>query len=252
MSILKELVKVTGVTAKAKEGRQAYLVRLVAAVSDLSEDDWGTLTDESQDFINEAITAIKAEEPVVDPEVEAEPEPVKAKAKTARPKRVAEEQADAEEEEEEADEEEEEESEPEPVKAKRGRKPKKAEPEEEEEEEADEEEEEEEEAEPEPVKAKRGRPAKAKKAEPEEEEEEDDEDEAKPARKIKPGGYGTDSDKFRVAYAKAFIEGKDVDPIALRDKLKLGIVDTRARCLSWDMRKAIGALRTAKLIVEKE
>lgn len=105
MSLLKPLQKVTGCKPKANEERQAYLTRLVTAVSEMQEDDWATLPDDAQDWVNDAITAIKAKKPVSDPVEEAEEAPAAEPAKKPKPAKVeAEEPEKATEAEEEAEE----------------------------------------------------------------------------------------------------------------------------------------------------
>ena len=100
MSVIKPLVKATGCKPKADEDRQDYLTRLVTAVSEMQEDDWAKLPDDAQDWVNDAITAIKDKKEVVDPAeaVEAEaaaeaPKPAK-KPKPAAVKEEAEEAAE--------------------------------------------------------------------------------------------------------------------------------------------------------------
>ena len=97
-----ELLKVAGLKPKKGEERQAYLIRLLKAVSDpkkVTDDIWEGLTKESQDWTNAAAEEYKAGRPVedftdyeeedddppVDEEVNEEeeeaPPPVKTKAK---------------------------------------------------------------------------------------------------------------------------------------------------------------------------
>jgi hypothetical protein len=95
MSAIKPLVKATGCKPKADEDRQDYLVRLVTAVSEMQEDDWAKLPDDSQDWVNDAITAIKAKKEVSDPDEAAEAEPEAKPAKKPKPAAVEEEAEEA-------------------------------------------------------------------------------------------------------------------------------------------------------------
>jgi hypothetical protein len=88
MSLLKSLISATGCAQKASEERQAYLVRLVTAVTELTEDDWAKLPDDAQDWTNDAIIAIKARNEIEDPEASAPVEAVEP-ARQAAPAPVA-------------------------------------------------------------------------------------------------------------------------------------------------------------------
>lgn len=69
ISIEQELVEATGVTPRKRENRPNFLARLVSKAQELSDDDWMKLSDEAQDYVNDAQTAIntKAELPEPDP-----------------------------------------------------------------------------------------------------------------------------------------------------------------------------------------
>lgn len=95
MSALKSLVKATGCKPKTDEDRQEYLTRLVTAVSEMQEDGWAKLPDDSQDWVNDAITAIKAKKEVSDPDEAAEAEPEAKPAKKPKPAAVEEEAEEA-------------------------------------------------------------------------------------------------------------------------------------------------------------
>lgn len=61
-----ELRKATAIKLKDKEPRAKFLGRLVRAVERLSNDEWGSLSDEAQDWANAGSDAIKAKAPVAD------------------------------------------------------------------------------------------------------------------------------------------------------------------------------------------
>ncbi len=218
-SIVKSLVKATGCKAKTGEDRQAYLVRLVTAVSELPEDDWAKLPEDSQDWVNEAITAIKAKTDVDDPDAEEVPA-VAAEA-------------------------EDDEEAPKPKKAAKAAKPAKKAPAEE----SDDEDEE----------APKAKPAKkAVKAEVEDDDEEADEDEAEEAPKAKAAKKAPvttksgDADKFRLAYIKVLVKGKDTKPQELVRKLELSLSDNYVTGMAYDLRKTVDAMRKANLLADAE
>jgi outer membrane biosynthesis protein TonB len=199
MSLLKPLQKATGCKPKADEDRQDYLVRLTTAVSEMQEDDWAKLPDDSQDWINDAITALKAKKEVSDPDEAAEAEPEAKPAKKPKPAAV----------EEEAEE---------PAA-----------------ETADEDE---------PKPAKKAKPAKV------EAEEEDEVEPAKPAKKAAKAPGGAGADKFRQAYAKAYVVGKQPKPEELCAKLGNPIPESRAHGLAYEVRKVVDAMQKAGLVKE--
>ena len=65
-NVLKALEDATGLKAAKKQDRQEYLKALVAAVNDLSEQDWGELPEESQEWFNAAAVAVKGKKDVED------------------------------------------------------------------------------------------------------------------------------------------------------------------------------------------
>jgi hypothetical protein len=76
---LKGLIASTGCKQRDSEDRQEYLIRLVKAVSKLSEDEWNKLSDEDQEWSNGAVTSAKAGKPIIDPdEDDDEPAPKKS------------------------------------------------------------------------------------------------------------------------------------------------------------------------------
>ena len=116
MGVIKSLSTATACKAKKGEDRQAYLTRLVTAVSGMTEDDWAKLPDDAQDWTNIAITAIKDKNEIPEPEPET---PVAEEApapKAKKPTKPAAEEVEEEEEEEADDEEEEAEEDEKPAK----------------------------------------------------------------------------------------------------------------------------------------
>lgn len=59
MSIRAELMEVTSIKPKKKEDDYAFIKRLVAAVEDLPDDEWGNLGTESQEYVNSVVEAKK-------------------------------------------------------------------------------------------------------------------------------------------------------------------------------------------------
>lgn len=106
-AVEKEILKVVKVKAKAKEARQEFLERVTAAVADLSDDDWNSLSDVAQNWCNDATAAANAEDEIPEfPEGDAKPAKKAAKAsKKAEVEEADEEEADEEEADEEAEEE---------------------------------------------------------------------------------------------------------------------------------------------------
>jgi len=87
--ILKELKKFCKL---AKGDRQEALEKLVRSAAKLEEDDWTTLSEETQKWVNSSVKLIKKHKPVVDPDAAEEDEeddleerPPKAKKKAAKP-----------------------------------------------------------------------------------------------------------------------------------------------------------------------
>lgn len=69
------LLEATGIKPKAKEDRQEYLKRLIAAVQELPEDAWEALDTKTQKWVNEGANAANAKEEISDfPDAEAETE----------------------------------------------------------------------------------------------------------------------------------------------------------------------------------
>lgn len=82
MSVLLRLVERTGCVMGDAEDRQAYLRRLVEAVSDLDDEIWDSLPVASQDWVNAAIESYQRDEVIFDPESPEDSIPLK------RPKRL--------------------------------------------------------------------------------------------------------------------------------------------------------------------
>jgi len=99
-SLLKPLVKATDCKSESDEDRQDYLKRLVAEVNELDDDVWAKIPEESQEWANAGIRAVKAKAEIDDPD-----------APVAEEDEVEEDEAEEEAEEEEAEEDEAEEDE---------------------------------------------------------------------------------------------------------------------------------------------
>lgn len=80
--IEKELVEVTDLSTKRGEDRQAYLKRLVVAVSELSDKDWEGLSKDAQDWYNNAADAQNAKKALPDFEEEETPAPTTRRRKS--------------------------------------------------------------------------------------------------------------------------------------------------------------------------
>lgn len=65
-AIEKELLKATNLKTKKGEDRQAYLVRLINAVQDLSDGDWDKISPEAQAWTNAGAKADNKKKAVVD------------------------------------------------------------------------------------------------------------------------------------------------------------------------------------------
>jgi hypothetical protein len=131
--IQKELLEMSGITAKKSEDRQAFLERLVDAVQKVADKDeakWDELSTEAQNWMNAATEETKAKEAITDydEDEDEEPAPKKKKKKAAAAEEDEEETTEEgdEEEEEKGDEEDEEEEKPVSTKAKKKAPAKKA------------------------------------------------------------------------------------------------------------------------------
>lgn len=208
-SLLKPLVKATGLSQKEGQERQAYLINLAKAVAALEDEAWEKIPDDSQEWNNAAIIAIKAGEDVVDPDGEAAPAPKAAKAK--KPEPVDEDDEEADDEDEEADEEvddEDEDEEAPPAKK--------------------------------PVKAKKSEPKKAKK---------ESEAEAKPEKAPRKQTAATGASAvFRKAYILAYLKNPDVKPAQVIEKNGITISKGTSGVISYEARAVIAVLRAKKLL----
>ena len=62
MTVELELVGATGVERKQREDDVSFRTRLLRALDRMADEDFFKLSKEAQDWVNEAITAVKAEE----------------------------------------------------------------------------------------------------------------------------------------------------------------------------------------------
>lgn len=66
-AVEQELLRATGFTlTDAHQVRQTYLIDLIKAVSDLSDEDFDIMTDEAKEWSNSAAKAVKAHKPIQD------------------------------------------------------------------------------------------------------------------------------------------------------------------------------------------
>lgn len=87
MSIETELQEITGVTKKKREERAAYLERLVQAALDVAQDQWESLSEAAQLWVNAGIKLLNANQSVEDFEPEPEEEPAAEEEPAPPPRR---------------------------------------------------------------------------------------------------------------------------------------------------------------------